>query len=111
MTQKLISEKNLWQRLPVRWRVIFLFLALVAASYGVRHAFPMTPQLRENQKSVEVEELFVEYVWESADDVSAKILAEGKAVPENPDKNSRVNGIYVSKLLPAGRTVRIAYAE
>ena len=111
MTQKLISEKNLWQRLPVRWRVIFLFFALVAASYGVRHAFPMTPQLRENQKSVEVEELFVEYVWESADDVSAKILAEGKAVPENPDKNSRVNGIYVSKLLPAGRTVRIAYAE
>lgn len=111
MAQKTISEKNLWQRLPVRWRVIFLFLALVAASYGVRHLFPMTPELRERQRSVEIGELSVESVWETAEEATAEIVAEGKAVPENPKKNSRVNGIYVSKLQPTGGKIRLAYAE
>jgi len=106
MTQKLISEKNLWQRLPVRWRVIFLFLALLAASYGVRHLFPMTPDLRENQKSVEVDELFVESVWESADEAVAE--TDGAKTPK---VQGRVSGLYVSKLLPTGKKIRIAYAE
>lgn len=111
MAQKTISEKNLWRRLPVRWRVIFLFLALVAASYGVRHLFPMTPAPRENQKIAETDELFVESVWESADEAAAGIVAESGAVPENPKKTSRVNGIYVSKLVPTGGRLKIAYAE
>ncbi len=106
MTQKLISEKNLWQRLPVRWRVIFLFLALLAASYGVRHLFPMTPDLRENQKSVEVDELFVESVWESADEAVAE--TDGAKTPK---VQGRVSGLYLSKLLPTGKKIRIAYAE
>ena len=95
MTQKLISEKNLWQRLPVRWRVIFLFLALVAASYGVRHLFPMTPELRDDQKAAEVDELFVESVWESADEAKADIVsgADDAQVAVAPKLKGRVNGL------------------
>lgn len=112
MTQKPIYEKSLWQRLPVRWRVIFLILALIAASYGVRHAFPLTPQPRENQKTVAVDEFFVDSVWESADEVSAEIAAKGEALPADAVKTAgRVNGVYVSKLLPTGRKIKIAYTE
>lgn len=111
MTQKTMSEKNLWQRLPVRWRVIFLFLALVGASYGVRHWFPMMPELRDGQACVEVDELSVESVWETPEEVRAAASVAGKTLPEIPQKTARLNGFYVSKLLPTGQKIKIAYSE
>ena len=111
MTQKSMSEKNLWQRLPVRWRVIFLFLALVAASYGVRHWFPMTPDLREGQQRVFVDELAVESVWETPEEVRAAVVAQGAAIGDISQKTSRLNGVYVSKLLATGQKIDIAYSE
>lgn len=111
MTQKSMSEKNLWQRFPVRWRVAFLFLALVGASYGVRHWFPMTPELRDGQACIEVDELCVETVWETPDEVRAAASEAGKPLPEITRKTARLNGLYVSKLLPTGQKVKIAYSE
>ena len=111
MTQKSMSEKNLWQRLPVRWRVIFLFLALVGASYGVRHWFPMMPELRDRQHFVEVDELSVESVWETPEEVREAVSEAGKTLPEIAQKTARLNGIYVSKLLRTGQKVKIAYTE
>lgn len=108
--QKPISEKNLWQRLPVRWRVIFLLLALIAASYGVRHAFPLTPQLRENQKIVAVDELSVSSAWESGDEA----VVDNDTLPPSAEavkKSTRVAGVYVSKLLPTGRKINVAFSE
>ncbi|MBP3302847.1 MAG: alpha/beta fold hydrolase [Opitutales bacterium] len=104
-------EKNLWQRLPVRWRVIFLFLALVGASYGVRNWFPMMPDLRDGQAYAEVDELSVESVWETPEEARAAASGAGKNLPEIPQKTARLNGFYVSKLLPTGQKIKIAYSE
>lgn len=109
---KTIPEKTLWQRLPFRWRAIFLILALIAASYAFRHVFPLTPPLDKHQQCAQVDEFSVESVWESLDEASATDLElAGQAVPESLKKTGRVNGIYVSKLLQTGKKIRIAYAE
>lgn len=109
---KTIPEKTLWQRLPIRWRVIFLLIALIAASYGFRHICPLTPQLGAERSAVAVDELSVESVWVSTDEASAtSIEIGGQAVPETLKKSGRVNGAYVSQLQTTGRQIRIAYAE
>ena len=80
MPPKTTSEKNLWQRLPVRWRVIFMIAALIGASYAVRHAFPMTPSLRDGQTFADVKALSVETVFETPD------AAEKAISPQNRGK-------------------------
>lgn len=115
MPPKTTSEKTLWQRLPVRWRVIFTIIALIAASYGVRHCFPMTPSLREGQQTTEIKELSVETVFESPDTAEKAISPQTRkkisdAVEGRPRK-ARVSGVYVSKLAETGGNVRIAYKE
>ena len=115
MPPKTTSEKNLWQRLPVRWRVIFTIIALIAASYGVRHFFPMTPSLREGQQFADVKELSVETVFETPDAAKKEISPQNRenlaeAIKGKPRK-ARVSGVYVSKLVETGGNVRIAYKE
>lgn len=115
MPPKTTSEKNLWQRLPARWRVIFVIIALIAASYGVRHLFPMTPSLREGQQETSVKALCVETVFETADAAETAIDPKtrkriAESVRDKPRK-ARVSGVYVSKLAETGDDVRIAYKE
>lgn len=115
MTQKTISEKNLWQRFPVRWRVIFLFLVLVLSSYAVRHFFPMEPSLREGQSEAQVKAFRVETVFESPSEVVGELPSQVREVAEKEAKGmprkARVSGVYVSKLVETGEPVRIAYRE
>ena len=105
----------MWQRLPVRWRVIFILIALIAASYGVRHAFPQTPSLREGQKEVSVRALSVETVFENPDAARKEISEENRKkfadAARGQTRKSRVSGVYVSKLTENGGDVRIAYKE
>lgn len=115
MSAKTTSEKNLWQRLPVRWRVIFILAALIAASYGVRHLFPMTPSLREGQQIAELKAFRVETVFESPSQVAGEIPADvrkkvSEASGDTPRK-ARLSGVYVSKLVETGDSVRLAYRE
>lgn len=115
MPPKTSSEKNLWQRLPVRWRVIFTIIALIAASYGVRHYFPLTPSLRDGQKTAAVNALTVETVFETPDAAEKEIAPQNRKkitdIVKDKPRKARVSGVYVSKLVETGNKVQIAYKE
>ena len=112
--KKTIPEKNLWQRLPMRWRVVFVFIALVGASYGMRQMFPMTPTPRDGQKIAEVKEFFVDTVFEAPEEspeTNVAKLLRGNRENAKAARNARVAGVYVSKLAETGGNVRLAYKE
>lgn len=85
----------------MRWRVIFVLLALIGASSFVRHYFPMTPELREGQTQVEAKAYRVETVFE----------APNEKIAAGTPREARVSGVYVSKLVETGERLRIAYRE
>ncbi len=106
MQQKPISEKNFWQRLPIRWRVIFVLAALICASYFVRNFVAGTPEISSEQRALEAKSFRVENVFEETEElgnvVKSKSFRRGKA---------RVSGVYVSKLVESEKPVKIAFAE
>ncbi len=92
-----------------------MIAALIGASYAVRHAFPMTPSLRDEQRFADVKALSVETVFETPDAAEKAISPQNRkkiaeAAKSKPRK-ARVSGVYVSKLVETGGNVRIAYKE
>lgn len=95
MPPKPTSEKNIWQRVPVRWRVVGLLVLLLTVNWCVREYFPQVPELREGQMLTAVPELHLGTEYEL------------KTVPET-EAGGRVEGVLVSRLLPTGRETEIA---
>ncbi|MCR5183587.1 MAG: alpha/beta fold hydrolase [Opitutales bacterium] len=95
MARKPNSEKNIWQRVPVRWRVFGMLVLLLLASYFVRSYWPYSEGLRSGQSMLSLPELRVgtEYVQGT--------------FPTGLD--ARVEGVTVSRLEPTGREIRLAY--
>ncbi len=104
MPPKTVYEKNLWQRLPMRWRVVFVLVALIFVSYCVRSWAPMQPKPLPEQRVAVAKSFSVESVFEESlsTSVSDRALRRSKA---------RVNGVYVSKLVETSKPVAVAYAE
>ncbi|MCD8204237.1 MAG: alpha/beta fold hydrolase, partial [Coprobacillus sp.] len=104
MPKKTIAEKNFWQRLPMRWRVIFILVALILASHGFRCIVPVQPEPSPIQRVALVKSFDVDTVFEESlsHNVSSKNIKRSKA---------RVSGVYVSNLVEEPDPVKIAYAE
>lgn len=96
MTQKPTSEKNLWQRVPMRWRVFGLIALVLIANWVVRDNWPLTVEPREGQTIVSVPEL---HVGTQIEQPAVPATAQGK----------RVEAVLLSQLQPTGREINLAY--